>query len=273
MADTESDELARHAAVIHSQPIRRSTVVVAPIVHRVLIPFILAMFVLTGAALGWVFLFGGCDSEGTRRSACYHNLKQIAVALHNYNATHGRFPPAYVADENGRPMHSWRALILPFLENSTIAARYRFDEPWNGPHNRQLHDEKLLAYQCPSSSNDPKSASNYLAVVGKDTAWPDTDSFQLTDFTDGTAQTILIVEVADSDVIWCEPRDLYAGQMSLAINGEKGQGISSRHTVGANVVMADGNAHSIREDLDPSTLRALLTPRGGELLKEKEWSR
>jgi hypothetical protein len=72
------------------------------------------------------------------RSHCSSNLKQIALALHNYHDTFGAFPPAYVADESGKPMHSWRVLILPFLESSPLYDKYRFDEPWDGPNNRQL---------------------------------------------------------------------------------------------------------------------------------------
>src|SRR5262245_3382414 len=54
--------------------------------------------------------------EPARRMQCLNNLKQIALALHNYDATYGSLPPAYIADASGKPMHSWRVLILPFLE-------------------------------------------------------------------------------------------------------------------------------------------------------------
>lgn len=275
MSDNETTSITPDADGHQPQIVRRSmlgVVAVALATRRAGIALVVATVVMVGGALGFVLLFGGCDMEASRRSECYYNLKQIAVALHNYNAAHGSFPPAYVADETGRPMHSWRALILPFLETLPMAARYRFDEPWDGPHNRLLHDERLFAYQCPSSKGST-STTNYLAVAGAGTAWPGTDSLQLTDFTDGTAQTILVVEVADSDVIWCEPRDLHVGQMSLAINGDPGQGVSSHHQQSAHVVMADGSAHSISNDLDPKTLRSLLTPRGDECLDENEWAR
>src|SRR5207244_4506816 len=54
--------------------------------------------------------------EASRRSVCVNNLKQIGLALQNYHDDFGCFPPAYIADENGRPMHSWRVLILPYIE-------------------------------------------------------------------------------------------------------------------------------------------------------------
>ncbi|MCA9206080.1 MAG: DUF1559 domain-containing protein, partial [Planctomycetales bacterium] len=43
-------------------------------------------------------------------------LNQLTLALHNYHDTFGSFPPAYVADAAGRPIHSWRVLILPYIE-------------------------------------------------------------------------------------------------------------------------------------------------------------
>ena len=51
-----------------------------------------------------------------RRTECKNHLKQLALAMHNYHDKYGSFPPAYIADKNGRPMHSWRVLLLPFLE-------------------------------------------------------------------------------------------------------------------------------------------------------------
>ena len=47
----------------------------------------------------------------------------------------GAFPAAYVADENGRPMHSWRVALLPFLEQSDLYSQYNFNEPWDSPEN------------------------------------------------------------------------------------------------------------------------------------------
>jgi hypothetical protein len=55
--------------------------------------------------------------EAARRISCNGQMKQLALALHNYCQANGCFPPAYVADKNGRPMHSWRALIMPCLVN------------------------------------------------------------------------------------------------------------------------------------------------------------
>src|SRR5579863_7317837 len=67
------------------------------------------------------------------------HLKQLGVALHQYHDAYGCFPPAYVMGNDGKPWHSWRVLLLPFLDQKPLYDRYRFDEPWNGTHNRDLH--------------------------------------------------------------------------------------------------------------------------------------
>src|SRR5579864_1434043 len=69
----------------------------------------------------------GHPPEASWRAQCKNNLKYIGQALHNYHDTFGSFPPAYIADSNGRPMHSWRVLLLPFFDQAraTLYAKYR----------------------------------------------------------------------------------------------------------------------------------------------------
>ena len=50
--------------------------------------------------------------EAAKRTQCNNNLKQIGLGMENYLVIHGTFPPAYVADADGKAMHSWRVLIL-----------------------------------------------------------------------------------------------------------------------------------------------------------------
>ena len=185
--------------------------------------------------------------------------------MHNYHSVHGTFPPAYLVDGNGAPMHSWRVLLLPFLEEQALYRRYRFDEPWDGPNNRKLHQTIVPCYSCAGDGTRKHSAAtSYVAVVGPGTAWPGKQPTKLSDFTDGTSNSILIVEVADSGIHWMEPRDLDSRKMDLVIGAKSGRGISSKHASGANVVLADGSVHHLSPELDPRTLRALLSINGGE---------
>lgn len=209
--------------------------------------------------------------EVARRSQCKNNLKQIGLALHSYHDKYDCFPPAYIADANGRPRHSWRILILPFLDRKPLYDKYRFDEPWDGPNNQKLSDATAAVYNCPGNhgqNSNARTMTSYVAVVGPETVWPESGATSIRDIQDGTANTLLDVEIANSGIHWMEPRDLHFVQMAPTINPKSGQGISSPHSGGANVLMADGSVRFITDRLPAETIRALLTIQGNEQIGE-----
>src|SRR5438477_1249163 len=117
--------------------------------------------------------FGTAESAG--RMACHNHLKQIWLALKNYEDFFQSPPPAYIADASGKPMHSWRVLILPFFDQrqATLFDKYNYNEPWNGPNNSKLHSETMHVYTCPSRpGRQANTDSSYVVVVGPQTAWP-----------------------------------------------------------------------------------------------------
>ncbi len=63
---------------------------------------------------------------------CSNNLKQIALSFLNYHDIHKAFPCAITYGDDGTAMHSWRVLILPYLESSGFYSAYNLKEPWNG---------------------------------------------------------------------------------------------------------------------------------------------
>ena len=201
----------------------------------------------------------GTSRNAARRSMCSGHFKQLAIALHNYHDTYGSFPPAYVADAQGKPMHSWRVLILPFIEEGKLYEQYRFDEPWDGPNNRKLHSQMPRTFGCPSDESRTEGMVSYVAVVGPHTAWPGETCTSLNQVLDGVSTSILLVEVHDSGIHWMEPRDLHISQMATTINAERGQGISSGHRGGANVALVDASLGFLPDDLSSDQLRKLLT--------------
>ena len=201
---------------------------------------------------------------GRRRAQCSNNLKQISLALLNYHTEQGSFPPAYIADEKGVPMHSWRVLILPYLEQTNLYEQYDFSEPWDGPNNSLLHNHVVSLFGCPSDTSTANN-TNYVAVVGPDTAWPGAEGRSIEQIKDGTTNTILVVEVHDSGIHWMEPRDLDFATASTTINqGPPGRMISSNHGPLANVAFADGSVRFLSDDTPGATVRAMLTVDGGE---------
>lgn len=233
-------------------------------------PRILA-FSLVGLLLlcGGVLLLPGLlqSQRSGRRSDCVNNLKQIAIALANYHEAYKTFPPTYLADNDGKPMHSWRVLLLPFFDDAAIEAlgkKYDFREPWNGPHNRLLADKMPIVYRCPSDVDNADKA-NYVAVVGESTAWPAAAARRIREIVDGTSTTISVVEVVDSGISWLEPRDLTFAQACQGINRPGNQpGIRSRHGGGAQFLFCDGSVHFLNGELSNDTLQKLLTATGGE---------
>ena len=180
-------------------------------------------------------------------------LCHLAIALHNYHDEYKSFPPATISGPDGKPWHSWRTLLLPFIEQRSLYQEYRFDEPWNGPSNRALSGTPLNVFHCDADTG-PATNTSFVAVTGPGTMWPDGRGMNLSEISDGPENTIMIVEVTGSGIHWMEPRDLRIDEMVFEINGAKGNSISSRHFKGAVVAFADGH----RELLDPETSAATL---------------
>jgi len=187
----------------------------------------------------------------------------LGLAMHSYHDTYRCFPPAYVADRNGRPMHSWRVLLLPFLDRRDLYNRYRFDEPWDGPHNRMLASEMPWIFRCPADQG-PEANANYFVVVGPRTIFPGATSVGIRDISDGTTVTILLVEAAESGVNWLEPRDLTYEEAARGINAKTGFGISSHHDGGTMVLFADGHAQFLSDDTPIDQLRLFLERNDGQ---------
>ncbi len=226
---------------------------------------------------GCVLTFGPLSHYFVRPSAvtmqCHNHLRQIGLALKIYHHQYGSFPPAYLADANDKPLCSWRTLILPYIELGPLYREYALDEPWNGPCNRTLTDSDLHgAFRCPCKYiwRTPNT-TNYVAVVGPHTAWPGTKGSKLEDFKDGPGNTILVVEIANSDIHWAEPCDLSVEELVTKINADRRHSLSSRHWPrGVNVLFADGSVRYLPENLAPELLQALLTPDGGEKVTAAE---
>jgi prepilin-type processing-associated H-X9-DG protein len=208
--------------------------------------------------------------SGAKLNTCNNHLKQLGIALLNYESVYKSFPPAYVADADGKPMHSWRVLLLPFLERQDVYKKYDFNEPWNGPHNRQLAGEMDSVFRCPEATGDSQETS-YVAVVGSDTGWPGATPIKIRDMKDGPSKTIAIVEVANSGINWMEPRDLklIEAMQGVTVPGHgPGLKISSNHAAGgANVGYFDAHVSFLPVGFSPEVLRGLLTAAGGEIIR------
>ncbi len=135
---------------------------------------------------------------------CKANLRAIGLALQGYHADYGCYPPAYTTDASGRPMHSWRALILPYAGEHGLYKSYRIDEPWDGPNNARLSGRMPAVYECPAHPHPGRSS--YAVVIGPGTVFPGPSSVSASQIKDPRA--CLVVELGGAGIPWLEPRDL-----------------------------------------------------------------
>lgn len=158
-------------------------------------------------------------------------------------------------------MHSWRVLVLPFLDGRTLYDQYDFSEPWDGPNNSRLIEKRPRVFGLHGGDNEG-SYTNYLAVVGAETVWPFAESTSYNDVMDGPSQTIMFVENVGSDITWTEPGDLDIATMSMDIQNNPTDGISS-WLQPPGVAMVDGSVRALDLATTAADLRGMLIRNDG----------
>jgi hypothetical protein len=207
------------------------------------------------------------DLDGDERSA--FSLRAIGLALHDYHDAHGKFPPAVVRDRAGRPLYSWRVLLLPFLEQPELFTQFHLDEPWDSPHNKPLSEQTPPCYVPRGLGGDPPGLTRYQVFVGPGTAF-ERPGLTTKDFPDGLENTLLVVE-ADEPVPWAKPADLayHPAKPLPPLGGAFTKPVHFLCPEAGRLpeflaCFADGTIRFIHRDTDPATLRALITRNGGE---------
>jgi prepilin-type processing-associated H-X9-DG protein len=200
--------------------------------------------------------------EAARRSSCKNNLKQIGLALHNYHDTYGSFPPAYLADEQGRPMHSWRVLLLPFLDQQPLHNQYDFSQPWDSPANQLVANAMPPVFACPSEPNTGTNTTNVAAVFGPNCIFAGVEPVKFRDIKDGTSNTVMVGEVTAGGIPWTKPQDVDIAQNPTLNSG----GFASHHTGGVHFLFADGQVKFIQENINPQTLQNLFIRDDGQVV-------
>ncbi|MBN1589258.1 MAG: DUF1559 domain-containing protein [Pirellulales bacterium] len=90
-----------------------------------------------------------------------------------YQNAYGELPPAAIRSKEGKAMHSWRVLILPYLgpDEAAIYRQYRFDEPWNGPNNLHLASQMPEFYEPNARTSQGETETTFVAITDGSSVW------------------------------------------------------------------------------------------------------
>lgn len=193
--------------------------------------------------------------QAARSMQSQNNLRQISLALHNYEDTYRTLPPAIVRDANGKPLYSGLVLLLPFLEQSSVASQWKLDEPWDSPNNLPLSSLTLPVFRNANVEAKSPGQGDYMLVGGPGSALdPLAPSRKFSDMTDGTSNTIMAIETMPTRS-WAEPNAWASGMPTYSSNG-----------MGPSVAMGDGSVRRLPKNIPAETLRALETRAGNEVV-------
>ena len=197
--------------------------------------------------------------EAAQRNASMNNMKQIMLAMLNYESAKRTLPPAYSVDKKGKPLLSWRVHILPYLGEQKLYRQFHRDEPWDSPHNKKLIALMPETYRSPMSKAEP-GKTTYLTVRTKDSVFPGDAIVTFRSLSrDGTSNTLAVLEVPDKLAVpWTKPDD-YVPDKDDPMKGL--EGIYGDKFLAA---FCDGSVHTLSIHLSRKTFDALVTRNGGE---------
>lgn len=194
-----------------------------------------------------------------------NRLRRIALAVVNYNVVNeGTFPPSFSVDKNGKPLHSWRVLILPYLDEDGLAGKIRLNEPWDSPYNKQFHNQMpAVYYNAAYPGSEKKGETNFCMVVGPDSVGrADGKGLKTSEIKNGASRTIMLTE-RKTPVCWMAPTDIEREKARLGINKDPA-GIGGKTPGGVFAAYANGAVTFLKETMPLDQLRASLKVNGGK---------
>ncbi len=190
-----------------------------------------------------------------------NNLKQIALAMHNFHDTYNHFPAADGNGETGpgkKTGLSWRVHILPFLENAALYQQFHLDEPWDSDHNKTLIPFMPDVFKVPGVETPGLTSVHVFAAPN--TPFDPQKPIGFRDITDGASYTIMAVEAGpETAKPWTEPG-------GLPFNSENPGTALGTLAQTFNIILMDGSVRSISSGIAPQTLSHLIQHNDGNLV-------
>ncbi len=149
------------------------------------------------------------------------------------------------------------------MEQQSLLESIDLSKPWDHPDNRHAHSQTPTAYQCPSCDLED-THTIYVGVVGEDCVFHPTRGRQLEEISDGTGNTIFVIEVdVDSAVNWMCPDDVGLRFLTTKL----GPNSNTAHVGGIQAGLVDGGSRFFSTRSSPNALRAMTTIAGGEYVE------
>jgi hypothetical protein len=201
------------------------------------------------------------------RARSMNNLKQIMLGMFNYldaDKVKSAFPPRALYSKEGKPLLSWRVQLLPYLDAKALYDEFHLDEPWDSEHNRKLIDRMPEVYRSPLSELGA-GRTTYVVPILEKGIFGGRDTLKLKEMTDGTSNTIAVVEADENHaVIWTKPDDI-----EIDLNDPQ-KGLVTPALHGFLTAFADGSANHIPEKINKKNLGRLFMATDGEPI-ERWW--
>lgn len=190
-----------------------------------------------------------------------NNLKQIVLAMHNYESANGIFPHD-VMDAKKKPLLSWRVQLLPYLEQENLYRKFKLDEPWDSENNKKLIEELPKVY-APTRVKAAAGETFYRGFAGTNAAtagvFQSGQRIGLVAITDGTSNTIAVID-AGEPCVWTQPgSDLDPDAKEFP---KLGRMIDGDYFFCA---MCDGSTKMVKREFDVKSLKAAISRQGGEV--------
>lgn len=185
------------------------------------------------------------------RTPCRSNLNEIAKALRLYHQAYNTLPPAYTTDTQGRKLHSWRTLILPYMNHETLYQQIDLSKPSDDPANLAISGKMPNTYQCPGLHKAP-GVTTYHVAIGKYYRTHPQIWRSLEQFSDRLQRTLMVFEAAEENAVpWMSPRDSDFESIPYSMDGD-----FLTHLNGFHGITADGEVHYFNSEQGRPTFTA-----------------
>lgn len=194
-----------------------------------------------------------------------NNLKQIVLALLNYNDANRAFPAAVMLGPDGKTPHSWRVAILPYIEEQALYNQYKFDEPWDSENNKKVAATMPQVYRSATATNG-QNCTSYVTLTHPDgvfSSTPAAKGTRIAQIVDGMSKTLAVVE-ANAEIPWTKPEDL------PVVDGQPLPKLGMPGATIFNVAFCDGSVHSLSIAIKDELLRNLVNRKDGKVINYED---